>query len=106
MFSSCIQLHRGCRPSFQQTRFNCQCDKCCRNWWAVVSRREAFAASPGTMHCNNEQPCMVWFVRALLWLKPRNNTNAARGKTITSKIRNWFHVDENIKTSEVSGFTV
>jgi len=32
--------------------------------------------------------------------------NAARGKTMTSKITNWFHVDENTKSSEVSGFTV
>jgi len=36
----------------------------------------------------------------------RNNTNAARGKTMTSKITNRFHVDENIKTPEASIFTV
>jgi len=29
-------------------------------------------------------------------VKSRNSTNAAWGKTMTSKITNWFHVDENI----------
>jgi len=32
--------------------------------------------------------------------------NAARGKTMTSKITNSFHVDENIKTSEVAIFSL
>ena len=51
-----------------------------------------------------EQFLKVWFVHAFLWLKSRNNTSAARGNTITSKITNWFHVNENIKTSEISCF--
>jgi len=43
---------------------------------------------------NSWKHSMVWFIHAFLWLKSRNNTNAARGNTITSKITNWFHVDE------------
>jgi len=41
---------------------------------------------------------MVWYNHAFLWLKSRNNTNAARGNTVTSKITSWLHGDEkNIK---------
>jgi len=43
----------------------------------------------------------VWFIHGFLWLKSGNNTN-----TITSKISNWFHVDENFNTLEISGATV
>jgi len=32
-----------------------------------------------------------------LWHKSRNNMNAAKGNTITSKIINWFYVDEDVK---------
>jgi len=37
------------------------------------------------------------FNHAILQLKSRNNTNAARGNTITSKITSWLHGDENKK---------
>ena len=37
---------------------------------------------------------MVWFNHAFLRLKSRNNTNAARGNTITSNITSWLHGDE------------
>jgi len=43
---------------------------------------------------------MVWFNHAFLWLKPRNNTSAARGNTVTSKITSWLYIDENIKTRD------
>jgi len=43
----------------------------------------------------------VWIIHEFLQLKSGNNT-----KTITSKISNWFHVDENINTLEISGVTV
>jgi len=69
-------------------------------WHTRVSqgtpRFKAFSISGGT----------VWFIHAFFWLKSRNNTNAARGNTITSKITNWFHVDENINTSGISGYAV
>jgi len=40
---------------------------------------------------------MVWFNRAFLRLKSRNNTNAARGNTITSNITSWLYGDEKIQ---------
>jgi len=49
---------------------------------------------------------MIWLIHAFLWLKSWNYMNAARAKTITSKIRYWFHVDENVNTSGISGFAV
>jgi len=39
---------------------------------------------------------LVWFNHAFLRLKSRNNTNAARGNTITSKITSWLYGDEKI----------
>jgi len=32
--------------------------------------------------------------------------NRAGGNTITSKISNYFHVDDIMETSEISGFTI
>ena len=39
---------------------------------------------------------LVWCNHAFLWLKSRNNTNAARGNTITSKITSSLYGDEKI----------
>jgi len=44
---------------------------------------------------------MEWFNYAFLWIKSRNNTNAARGNTITSKITSWLYGDEkNVKNKK------
>jgi len=40
------------------------------------------------------QDGMVWFNHSFLRLKSRNNTNAARGNTIKSKITNCLCGDE------------
>ena len=41
---------------------------------------------------------LVWYGLIIhFWLKSRNNMNAARGNTVTSKISSWLYDDENIK---------
>jgi len=43
---------------------------------------------------------MVWFNHAFLGLNSRNNTNAARRNTITSKITGWLYGDEKIQKNK------
>ena len=44
---------------------------------------------------------LVWYGLIIhFWLKSRNNMNAARGNTVTSKISSWLYDDENIKNKK------
>jgi len=98
-------LHQGSSPGKNRSYSSVECAaafvyirtmRSARLMWLIQPHFRVLGRAKG----------MIWFIHAFLWLKSRNNTNAAGGNIITSKVTNWFHVDENIKASEVSGLTV